>query len=73
MIDAARLAEPVVLLDAMASDPGDDVPLAQRLPTAREVVSLIRVKRVEGALRTAIESRCTWDRNGRPYGCTQAE
>ncbi|CBJ39033.1 protein of unknown function [Ralstonia solanacearum CMR15] len=62
------LAEPVVLLNVTASDPGEDAPLAQRLPIAREVISLIRVKRVGAASRTATEHRCTRDSNGRPYG-----
>ncbi|CAH0443235.1 hypothetical protein LMG9673_03960 [Ralstonia pseudosolanacearum] len=57
----AMPAEPVVLLDAAASDPGADASLAQVLPTACEVVSLIRVKLVGAASRAATESRHAWD------------
>ncbi len=52
----AMLAEPVVLLDATASDPGSHAPLAQMPAASREVVSLIRVKLVGAASRAAIES-----------------
>lgn len=57
----AVLAEPVVLLDAAASDPGSDTPFAQMPPASREVVSLIRVKFVGAASRAAIESWHTRD------------
>ncbi len=53
----AMLAEPVVLLDATASDPRADTSLAQVLPTAREVVSPICMKLVGAASRTTTESR----------------
>ncbi|ARU21109.1 hypothetical protein RSSE_p1745 (plasmid) [Ralstonia solanacearum] len=52
----AMLAEPVVLLDATASDPGSHAPLAQMPAASREVVSLIRMKLVGAASRAAIES-----------------
>lgn len=50
-------AEPVVLLDAAASDPRADASLAQVLPTACEVVSLICMTLVGAASRTTTESR----------------
>ncbi len=53
----AMPAEPVVLLDATASDPRTDASLTQVLPTAREVVSLICMKLVGAASRTTTESR----------------
>ncbi len=53
----AMPAEPIVLLDAAASDPRADASLAQVLSTAREVVSLICMKLVGAASRTTTESR----------------
>lgn len=47
----AQLAEPVVSLDAAASDQGADAPLAQVWPTVREVGPLIRVKLAGAAQR----------------------
>ncbi len=52
----AMPAEPVVLLDATASNPGNDAPLAQMLPASSEVVSLVGVELVGTASRATIES-----------------
>lgn len=66
----AMLAEPVILLDATASDPGSHAPLAQMPAASREVVSLIRVKLVGVASRAAIEYGHARDGGARPYAVT---
>lgn len=58
----SMLTEAVILLDASASDPGNDAAPIQVLPTTREVVALVGVQFVGSASRTAVEARHT--RNG---------